>query len=319
MSGFGYKWLQGAIQTTGSVVPKILPRVIAFGAFGFLVCLLDRQGLPVSQVGVANIVPGIVLGLLLVFRTNTAYERFWEGRKLWGSIINTTRNLSRNIWVFVEENNPIDRTHKIAILRLLVAFAITTKLHLRQEPLNDEVKDLVSSSQYVKLQAIHHPPLEIAFWVNDYLNKQHQRGKIHIHKMISIVHLLNQLVDYLGSCERILRTPMPWAYSIHLKQLLLLYCLMLPFEIVSTMGWLTGFVSALTSFTLLGIEEIGVEIENPFGRDPNDLPLDSICDNMRRHIEDLITLSPSSCHWLDEPDILDDASSDEAEIIETIA
>jgi len=305
MSGFNYKWLQGAIQTTGSVVPKILPRVIAFGVFGFFVYLFDHHGLPVSQVGIANIVPGIVLGLLLVFRTNTAYERFWEGRKLWGSIVNTTRNLSRKIWVFVEESTPIDRTHKIVILRLLVAFAVTTKLYLRQEPLNEEVRNLLSPTQYVTLQGIEHPPLEIVFWVNDYLNKQRQTGKIHIYEMISIVHLLNQLVDYLGSCERILRTPMPLAYSIHLKQLLLLYCLMLPFEIVSTMGWLTGIVSALTSFTLLGIEEIGVEIENPFGRDPNDLPLDSICDNLRRHVEDLITQSPGHYTWLDEPNISD--------------
>ena len=306
-----YQWLQGTLQSSGSVIPKILPRVFGFGALGFLVYFLHARGLPVDQVGVANIVPGIVLGLLLVFRTNTAYERFWEGRKLWGSIINATRNICRKIWVFIDESTPSDRVHKIAVLRLLAAFAIATKLHLRQEPLNAEIETLVTPNQYAKLQTMNHPPLEIAFWVNDYLNTQHQRKRIDTYQMISIVQLINLLVDYLGSCERILKTPMPLAYSIHLKQLLLLYCLMLPFEIVSTMGWLTGFVCGLTSFTLLGIEEIGLEIENPFGQDPNDLPLDAICDNLRRNIEDLITLSPSSCHWLDESETLMDLNQPE--------
>jgi putative membrane protein len=299
MIGSNYQWFQGALQTSGSVIPKIFLRVVICGALGFLVSALYFQGFPVSLDGISHIVPSIVLGLLLVFRTNTAYERFWEGRKLWGSIINTTRNLSRKIWVFVAESTPLDRARKVEVLRLLVAFAVATKLHLRQEPLNDEIASLVSPQQYNKLQSMNHPPLELAFWINDYLDAQHDRGNLNTYEMIAIVQLLNQLVDYLGACERILKTPMPLAYSIHLKQLLLLYCFLLPFEIVSELGWLTSIVTALTSFTLLGIEEIGLEIENPFGRDPNDLPLDTICDTMRRNIEDLITLSPSSCHWTD--------------------
>jgi putative membrane protein len=106
--------------------------------------------------------------------------------------------------------------------------------------------------------------------------------------------LLNEMVNAMGGCERILKTPMPLAYAIHLKQLLLLYCLTLPFQFVSELSWWTGAIVALISFTLFGIEEIGIEIENPFGRDPNDLPLDTICQTMLRNIEDLMTLTPSS-------------------------
>ena len=202
--------------------------------------MLHIRGVPIALDGVGNIVPSIVLGLLLVFRTNTAYERFWEGRKLWGTIINTTRNLARKIWVFVSESQPIDRARKIEVLRLLVAFAVATKLHLRQEPLNTEVASLVSPQQYTKLQSMNHPPLELAFWINDYLDSQHSQGNLTTYEMIAIVKLLNQLVDCLGSCERILRTPMPLAYSIHLKQLLLLYCFFFPFEMVSHLGIVTG-------------------------------------------------------------------------------
>ena len=106
-------------------------------------------------------------------------------------------------------------------------------------------------------------------------------------------NLLSSMVDCLGGCERILKTPIPLAYAIHLKQLLLIYCLLLPFQLVKDLGWLTGAIAALVSFTLLGIEEIGIEIENPFGYDRNDLPLDGICSTMQRNIEDLITLTPS--------------------------
>lgn len=103
---------------------------------------------------------------------------------------------------------------------------------------------------------------------------------------------MNSLVDCLGGCERILKTPMPLAYSIHLKQLLLLYCLLWPFQLVQNINLYTGLVVALISFTLFGIEAIGLEIENPFGYDTNDLPLDIICKNVKRNLDNLISISP---------------------------
>lgn len=99
-------------------------------------------------------------------------------------------------------------------------------------------------------------------------------------------------MDNLGACERILKTPIPLAYTIHLKQLLLIYCFLLPFELVQSLGWWTGLITAVVSFTLFGIEAIGLEIENPFGYDPNDLQLDTICNTMKRNIEDLINFNP---------------------------
>jgi putative membrane protein len=103
-----------------------------------------------------------------------------------------------------------------------------------------------------------------------------------------MVERLNSMVDALGACERILMTPMPMAYALHLKQLLLLYCLSLPFQMVEGLGWMTGPIVGWLSFMLFGVEEIGIEIENPFGRDPNDLPLDNICNKMKHNIADLI-------------------------------
>ncbi|MCT7977893.1 bestrophin family protein [Laspinema olomoucense] len=279
-------------QLKGSVIPSILPAVLGSGLFGLIVSFLYRWGYPVSWPGLEGLVPTIVLGLLLVFRTNTAYERFWEGRKAWGNLVNSVRNLSRQILVAITDNRPEDATEKAHHLRLLVAFAVATKLHLRDEPINEELKGLISGEQYEKLKSMNHPPLEIAFWLGDYLQRQYRLNKLNIYQLTTMLKLLDTMVDTLGSSERILKTPIPVAYAIHLKQLLMLYCLALPFQIVSHLDLWTGPVAALISFTLFGIEKIGIQIENPFGHDSNDLPLDTICANMRVNIEDLISLYP---------------------------
>ena len=142
-----------------------------------------------------------------------------------------------------------------------------------------------------------HPPLEIAFWIGDYLQQQYEKQAIDSYQLTAMFKLLDTMVDVLGACERILKNPIPLAYTIHLKQLVLLYCLTLPFQFVEELGWMTAPIVALISFTILGIEAIGIEIEDPFGYDANDLPLDQICYTMDRNIEDLITLDPSVSYF----------------------
>ncbi|MBC7822286.1 MAG: hypothetical protein H7126_00135 [Candidatus Parcubacteria bacterium] len=293
MSVENRRWLQLAFQVRGSVLLAVLPRSLFCGFFGLLIKGLFDAKYPVSLPFLASLIPNIVLGLLLVFRTNTAYDRFWEGRKVWGSMVNTVRNLARQILIAVDEKESNDRQEKIDAIYLLVAFAIATKLHLRDEPINPEIKDFLSPDRYIKLQSMNNPPLKVAFWIGDYLQLQYQRDRLNIYQLTSMHILLNKLVDVLGSCERIVKTPMPLAYAIHLKQLLLLYCLSLPFQMVGQLGWWTAPVVVLISFTLFGIEEIGIEIENPFGHHHNDLPLDAICSTMRRNIDDLTSLNPS--------------------------
>lgn len=287
-------WFKVLFRVRGSVIPSVLPRTLLCALFALLIQGLHSQGWPVSSPILGSVVPSLVLGLLLVFRTNTSYERFWEGRKLWGNVVNLTRNLARNLWVAVQETQTADRPAKEAHIRLLPAFAIAMKLHLRNQPPDQELASLMSPDQFAKLQIMHNPPLEIAFWLADYLQTQHAQGKLNAYQLTACLDSLNGLVDSLGGCERILKTPMPMAYSIHLKQLLMLYCLALPFQMVASVGWATPFLVGLISFAVFGIEEIGIEIENPFGSDPNDLPLNLICHTMQQNIEDLISLASSS-------------------------
>ncbi len=290
-------WFRTVVQLRGSVIPAILPRVILCSAFGFFISILHQYGFSVSLPVLSGVVPSIVLGLLLVFRTNTAYERFWEGRKLWGTLVNTVRNLARQIWGAIEEREPEDRKAKVAALRLLVAFAVAVKLHLRSEPVNSELEALMPKEWYEKLKVMNHPPLEVAFWIGDYLQQQHERNCLNTYQLTAMLKLVDTMIDVLGGCERILKTPIPLAYAIHLKQLILIYCLSLPFQMVDQLNWWTAFVVALISFAVFGIEEIGIEIENPFGYDTDDLPLDTICNTMQRNIEDLITLAPCVRYW----------------------
>ena len=287
-----FHWLKLAFQLKGSVVLAIYRRVLGCGFFGIFVSLLYYLKLPVSQPIFESVIPSIVLGLLLVFRTNTAYDRFWEGRKCWGSMVNNTRNLARQMLVSIDENNPEDKENKMAALYLLVAFSVATKYHLRGEPVNSELEELMGHSRYLKLKTLNNPPLKIAFWIGDYLQRQYKHNCLSNYQLIAIQDLLNNLVDNLGACERILKTPIPLAYAIHLKQLLLIYCLLLPFQLVESLGWWTGLITALVSFTLFGIEAIGIEIENPFGHDANDLQLETICNTMKRNIDDLIKFHP---------------------------
>lgn len=286
-------WFQLLVQLKGSVILTILPRTILSSLFALLITALYIYGIEKISLDIlSSIVPSIVLALLLVFRNNTAYDRFWEGRKLWGNITNSTLNIARMIWVTVAEKTPKAREEKIRALNLLIALAVSIKIYLRREKTNPKLEELLTPQEYEILQKMDRPPLEIAFWLADYFQKQYDQGNINPYQQVSLFKLLDVIVNALGGCDRIVKTPIPLAYSIHLRQLVVIYCMTLPFQFVDDLGWLTPIIVAIISFTIFGIEAIGLEIEDPFGYDPNDLPLDKICQSIERNINDLMSLQP---------------------------
>lgn len=181
-----HSWVRLALQWRGSVAPTVLPGVLLFTGFGFLASLLDYFGLSVSwqslsqglDIFITNVAYNLVLGLLLVFRTNTAYERFWSGRKAWATLTANVRNLGWMIWVSIAEPEPKDRENKVSAIRLLVALAIATKLHLRQQPVNSELEALMTPDQFLKLKTVKHAPLQVALWIGDYLQQQYKRNLV---------------------------------------------------------------------------------------------------------------------------------------------
>lgn len=294
-------WLEVTLRLVGTVIPAILPWVLLCGGYGFLVSMLNNFG-HLSVVNDSKVLSNvilslnIVLSLLLVFRTNTAHDRFWEGRKLWGAMVNTVRNLARGIMIVIEEHESEDRTKKEAVARLVAAFSVAMKLHLRRDPMNAELAPLMSSLQYDQLQEVNHAPLEIAFWIGEYLQHQYERQSVNVFQLSALQKLLDDMVDILGGCERILKTPTPLIYTITLKTLLSTYFFVLPWALVTGLTWWTGPVLAFIGFILFGIDEIGAEIEEPFGHDPNDLPLDVICNTIVRNIDDLLSNAPNKVY-----------------------
>lgn len=293
-TGEKLNWFQVTFRLERAIFPIIFPWVLFCSIYGFLVSLLYHYDLPIAFAESNGILTNAVLSfnigftLLLVFRTNTAHDRFWEGRQLWGALVNTSRNLTRGIWIIVKDKTPEDKLEKESILRLVVAFAFAMKLHLRSAPLDDQLASLMSKKQYLQLQESDNRPLKIAFWIGDYLQYQQERNCLDIYQLTSLQECVDELVDILGGCERILKTPLPLIYTIKLRQLLFIFCLILPLEVVSYLTWWTAPVIAFVSFTLLSIEQIGSEIEEPFGFDPNDLPLNRICNTIASNVEELI-------------------------------
>lgn len=276
----------------GSVLFTIWKKVLATIVFAIIVTILFHTGFTgLNQPSFASLIPGIVLGLLLVFRTNTAYERFWEGRKMVGGIIDVVRTLSRQLWVAIPVTSKLEQEEKHSAMQLVLAFFVTSKLHLRREPADETVKSLVSSKQYAELQQSSNMPLKIAEWIGAYVEDVHDRKHLTDTQLLACNGLIDKMVEYLGSCERILNTPMPLAYSVHLNHLLFLYCFAIPFQLVNDLGWWTIPAAGIISFALLGIEAIGIEIENPFGYDVNDIPLDKLSRGLMDEMNELMSFS----------------------------
>ena len=231
-------------------------------------------------------VVGAALFFLMVFRTNASYDRWWEGRKKWGMIINRTRDFARQTCGFVDEHFLVDN-----MVRWTVAFAVCTKRHLRFERELDELEGKLAADEIERIQEAKHMPLYCLERLTTYTRTALESPRNKLMSDITFAAMdanLTQFEDELGACERILKTPFPYAYVVHLRTFMTLWLTALPFALLSSCGWLTIPTVAMVAYALLGIETIGVEIENPFGHDFNDLPLDTICDTISTNLFELL-------------------------------
>ncbi|ORX89888.1 UPF0187-domain-containing protein [Basidiobolus meristosporus CBS 931.73] len=262
-----------ALRLKRSIIPRIIVKVLFLTAYSAAVVSIHRfTDLRLNIKDNLVTILGMVTSLLLVFRTNTAYDRYWEGRRLWSTQIVNIRSLTRMIWINVGEKSQNDRSIKEAAIKLLISYAQATKHYLREEY---DYRDVTPDSQSKAPGS--NMPLEITIHLTAFIQHQKERGNIDAPLFTLLTNSINSLIDCLTGFERILRTPIPVAYSIHLAQTVWAYCLMLPYQIVEPLGWVTLLVSAAAAFTLFGILAIGGELENPFGYDWNDLPLCNLC------------------------------------------
>jgi len=222
---------------------------------------------------------GFVISLLLVFRTNTAYDRWWEGRKKWGCLVNDTRNLSIKLSSLVE--NEEDRAF---FKRMIPNFVFATKEHLREGVLPEEL-DL--NNNELSILENKHVPNAVFKKLYERITALKSSKKISEMDFLVLDKNLNALIDSLGACERIKNTPMPFSYNIFLKKFIFMYVSALPLAFVTTFGYFSALIATFVFYIFVSMEVLAEEIEDPFGRDDNDLPTDILSDKIKENVAEI--------------------------------
>ena len=265
---------------------KLLPVIIAIGAYAGFIAWLEisvwklGDKSHVKNLSLIHSTLGLVISMLLVFRTNTAYERWWEGRKIWGSLVNSSRNLALKIHALAPSNRAFYRT-------MIPNYAFALKNHLRSEINLDEIQDC-EGFQSMNVDVEKHIPNQIAAHIISNAAELNNSGKISGEQLLFINQELMNFTDAAGACERIRKTPIPYSYSVFLKKFIFLYVITLPFGYVFLLGYYVIPVVAIIFYVLASLELIAEEIEDPFGKDANDLPLDSIADGIKNSVQEIL-------------------------------
>jgi ion channel-forming bestrophin family protein len=256
-------------------VKKLMPMLVYIGVYSLIVIYLMKRFLPEHLISydknltIMHSLLGFVISMLLVFRTNTAYDRWWEGRKVWGSLINTSRNL------FIKAKNLIfEKEVANNMMQQVTDFANALKSHLRRNKTDKTPQK--------------HMPLAISNQLYQTTTQLHLEKKINDAQFLVLNNDLQLLMDYTGMCERIRNTPIPFIYSMFIKKFIFFYVMTLPFAFAFNLSYAGVPVSIFIFYVLASLETIAEEIEDPFGIDANDLPLDAYVKTIEKSKEEMI-------------------------------
>jgi len=267
---------------------KILfPTMILMAVYSYGIQYLEIEYLhltaksKVSNVGMIHSLLGFVLSLLLVFRTNTAYDRWWEGRKLWGKLVNDTRNFAVKINTLLSD----DRDSANQIARYLKYFP-----HFLAKHLSEESTRLALDEDYSEIEKSlkHHGPTDLVILLTHKLHQLKKEGKISDVEMLYLDTQISGFLDVCGGCERIKNTPIPYSYSSFIKKFIILYVLALPIAYVINLGLFMIPLTVFVYYVLMSLELIAEEIEDPFNNDENDIPMEAIAQNIERNVHQIM-------------------------------
>lgn len=221
---------------------------------------------------------GVAIGIFLGFRNNASFDRYWEGRKLWGAIVNSSRSSTRMILSMVGPVpvSPEAHARHQELVHHLIAWVHAVRQHLRRQDLLGEYEGLLPRMEIERLRGETNRPNAIMQHLSTMLRQDVDRGWLGPMQQTVIEQELSRLVDAQGGCERIKSTPIPYAYTVLLHQVVAAYCFALPFGLAHQIGVYTPVVVLLVAYAFFGLDAVGDELEDPFGEDPNDLPLTTI-------------------------------------------
>lgn len=271
------------------VMKTLTPAIIFMTLYSFGMCYLLLDVLRFHESDFHTTISmhsllGIVLGLFLVFRTNSSYDRWWEGRKLWGSMVNNTRNLSHKLNAFLDKD---DVDNRMWFARMIPNFVFAVKEHLRKGAMLSEF-EAVDTNFMASLKNVKHVPNRLSSMMYIRINDLYKTNKISGDQLFLVDKELKEFSDILGACERIRNTPIPYNYSMYIKQFIFIYLITLPMAFVTTSGYITVPIVMLVTFVLLSVELIAEEIEDPFGRDINDLPTDELAEKITGNVREIL-------------------------------
>lgn len=282
-------WLRLLFTLYGSTLPRTWPRLlfIAVVAEG-VVLLKEHSGLFHSALSVQPFsIMGIALGIFLGFRNNTCYDRWWEGRILWGQITNNTRNLARLLASSNQGEHGPDERAAIQT-RAVIAWVHALRHRLRGQARPEELEPLLPREVFDSLGTSTNPPMRIMSFLSTELREDYDAGRFAPNHHIALEEMITELMNNQGGCERIMSTPIPISYSVLLHRLVALYCFGLPFALVGSLGHVTTIVSVAIAYAFIGIDAVGDELEDPFGEDPNDLPLLAISQTIEANLLEIL-------------------------------
>ncbi|ESU21197.1 hypothetical protein FEDK69T_25640 [Flavobacterium enshiense DK69] len=233
----------------------------------------------VRNIGAMHGMLGFVISLLLVFRTNTAYDRWWEGRRMWGSLVNNSRNLAMKLSVILRDEH--DRAY---FRKAIPGYASILNKHLK----NEETGLSLFEGLDLKIDHEKHRPNQVAKMMFEKINDLYNSGKITGDQLIILNSEIQSFTDICGACERIKNTPIPYSYSAFLKKFIFFYVMTLPFGYAFTLGYYVVPVVVFIFYVLASLELIAEEIEDPFGDDENDLPTKKISENIKKHVGEIL-------------------------------
>ena len=286
-------WFALLFVLRGSVLPLIAPRLLGLTLLAVLVTVVHGQLLnwKVSLTFVPFSLVGLTLAIFLSFRNSTAYARFWEARTLWGGLLNASRTLAAQALTLPQ---PADVAAARDFIHRLCAFAHALKHQLRGTDAAGDLAHFLPADQARAMATAPDAPgatqqlLQLHAWVGQRLHS----GQLPPAVVPVFEHGLAQVSDALGGCERIAGTPIPFTYTVIIHRSVYLYCLLLPFGLVDTLGWMTPAMVCFVAYTFLALEALGAELEEPFGTQPNDLALGALAHGIEASLLRLLDEPP---------------------------
>lgn len=269
---------------------KLLPLMFVLAGYSWLIAYLELEYFRLAEssylrnLSLLHNLLGFAISMLLVFRTNTAYDRWWEGRKQWGSLTNNSRNLAIKLNSILDQQDTKNRSF---FIQLIPRFALELKIHLQSEEARWTL-DEQPHPEIPNFDRNKHVPNQVASIIMNRINLLYRQGLIKNEHLIILNSEISALLDVCGACERIKNTPIPYSYSGFIKKFIFIYIVTLPIGYVFNLGYLVIPVVVFVFYVLASLELIAEEIEDPFGKDSNDLPMQRMADNIKRNMADIL-------------------------------